>query len=194
MRATAVSPAADTAAPFWSRDADALLADLGSSRLGLSADEAAWRLRTQGPNAIDDAPAAGLWRLAARQLESPLVLILVFGSGVSMLLRQWLDASIILAIVLGSCGLGFAQERRASNAVEQLRRRLALRVRARRDGVPVTVEAAALVPDDRLAAGLGQDRPDALPRRTRWTAPFLGRSRRTARVSLDGRWWQQLLP
>lgn len=155
MQTVDASPPADTAPPFWSRDADRLLADLDSSPRGLSTDEAARRLRTQGPNTIHEAPAAGLWRLAARQLESPLVLILVFGSGVSMLLREWLDASIILAIVLGSCGLGFAQERRASNAVEQLRRRLALRVRVRRDGAPVSIEAAALVPGDIVEVAAG---------------------------------------
>jgi P-type Mg2+ transporter len=155
MHAADASPPADTAAPFWSRDADSLLAELESSRQGLSTDEATRRLRDQGPNTLHEAPAAGLWRLAARQFKSPLVLILVFGSGVSMLLRQWLDASIILAIVLGSCGLGFAQERRASNAVEQLRRRLALRVRARRDGATVSIEAAALVPGDIVEVAAG---------------------------------------
>jgi P-type Mg2+ transporter len=35
------------------------------------------------------------------------VLILIFGAAVSLALREWTDAGIILAIVLGSTLLGF---------------------------------------------------------------------------------------
>ncbi|WP_088283093.1 magnesium-translocating P-type ATPase [Ideonella sp. A 288] len=140
---------------FWSREAKALLADLGSGPQGLSSTEAARRLRLDGPNLIDEEPAAGVLRLALRQFQSPLVLILVFGGAVSAALREWVDAAIILAIVLGSCGLGFVQEFRASHAVAQLRRRLALKARVWRDGTPRLMEARALVPGDvvQLAAG-----------------------------------------
>ena len=48
-------------------------------------------------------------RLLARQFTSPLVLILVVAAGLSLFLREWVDALIILAIVLGSAALGFAQ-------------------------------------------------------------------------------------
>ena len=119
---------------FWSRTSEQLFATLQSSAQGLGTAEAERRLREHGANALDEEPAASLWRLASRQFKSPLVLILVFGAAVSATLREWLDAAIILAIVLGSCGLGFAQELRASNAVAQLRKRLALTVKARRDG------------------------------------------------------------
>ncbi|MDP1690656.1 MAG: cation-transporting P-type ATPase [Burkholderiaceae bacterium] len=84
------------------------------------------RLRAGGPNAIDEEAAGGIARLALAQLKSPLVLILVFGGLVSALLRDWLEAAIILAVVLGSSGLAFLQEYRASNAVARLRQRLAL--------------------------------------------------------------------
>jgi len=55
------------------------------------------------------------------------VLILVFAALVSLVVRDWLDAVIILAIVLGSAGLGAVQEHRASAAVQRLRARVALR-------------------------------------------------------------------
>jgi Mg2+-importing ATPase len=83
------------------------------------------------------------------------VLILLAGAGFSLALRQWLDASIILAIVLGSAALGFWQESRASSAVARLRARLALTVQVVRDGEPRTLAASELAPGDRvlLAAG-----------------------------------------
>ena len=94
-------------------------------------------------------------RLLARQFSSPLVLILLAGAAFSLLLRQWLDASLILAIVLGSAALGFWQESRASSAVARLRARLALTVQVLRDGERRTVPAGEVVPGDRvlLAAG-----------------------------------------
>ncbi|HPO20585.1 MAG TPA: HAD-IC family P-type ATPase, partial [Rubrivivax sp.] len=140
---------------FWSRTPEQLFAALGSTEHGLSTADAAQRLREHGANELDAEPAAGALRLLLRQFKSPLVLILVFGGIVSATLREWVDAAIILVIVLGSCGLGFAQEWRASQAVAQLRQRLALTVRVRRDGALRTLPARELVPGDvvELAAG-----------------------------------------
>ena len=70
-------------------------------------------------------------RLALRQFESPLVLILIFAEVISLGLRQWVDATIILAIVLGSAVLNFTQEHRVSVAVEGLKQRLALTLRSK---------------------------------------------------------------
>ena len=142
-------------AAFWSREPPRLLDELRTRPQGLSSAEASRRLEEHGPNTLDEERAGGMWRLALRQFKSPLVLILVFGGIVSATLREWIDAAIILAIVLGSCGLGFAQEFRASNAVAQLRRRLALTVQVRRDDALSTLETRNLVPGDivELSAG-----------------------------------------
>jgi Mg2+-importing ATPase len=140
---------------YWSRDADRLFAELRSSNQGLTSTEAARRLRADGPNAIAEEAAASLARLALRQFKSPLVLILLFGGAVSAFLRDWLDAAIIGVIVLGSCGLGLIQEYRASNAIAQLRKRLALTAQVLRDGQPTRLPTRDLVRGDviELAAG-----------------------------------------
>jgi Mg2+-importing ATPase len=94
-------------------------------------------------------------KLLLRQFASPLVLVLVFGAAVSAALGNWLDAGIILAIVLGSALLGFAQEYRANAAVAALKKRLALTAQVERNGEVRTVPATEVVPGDvvRLAAG-----------------------------------------
>ena len=154
--AAAVTPAlAVDRGPSWSRDVPGLLAELGSGLHGLSSPEAARRLQAEGPNAIAEEPTLGTARLALRQFKSPLVLILVFGGVVSAALRDWLDAAIILAVVLGSSGLGFMQEYRASNAVAQLRRRLALTTRVLRDGGRCTVPSRELVRGDVIELSAG---------------------------------------
>lgn len=141
--------------PCWSRPAAELIAAQESASVGLASTEAARRLRQFGPNAVEDRDEQTALRLLLRQFESPLVLILVFGACLSLWLREWVDAGIILAIVLGSALLGFAQEYRASVAIAALRRRLALTVEAWRDGAPVTIRATDVVPGDvvQLAAG-----------------------------------------
>jgi len=142
-------------AAFWSRDASGLLAELGSGIHGLTSIEAARRLQTEGPNALGEDSGTGVVRLVLAQFKSPLVLILVFGGLVSAILRDWLDAAIILAVVLGSCGLGFLQEYRASKAVGGLRKRLALTVNALRDGARRVVPTSELVPGDVVVLSAG---------------------------------------
>ena len=141
--------------PYWSQDAAALAAALGSGAGGLAAGEAAARLLQVGPNSVEDAQSLSALRLLLRQFESPLVLILAFAAAVSLALQQWVDAGIILAIVVGSSLLGFLQERRASTAVAALKKRLALTCRVLRDGVERSVPVDTVVPGDLvlLAAG-----------------------------------------
>jgi Mg2+-importing ATPase len=124
---------AETTAPYWSRDAADVSASLGSGPNGLTAARAAERLAVVGPNSVEDAQHLGPLRLLWRQLGSPLVLILIFAAAVSLGLSEWVGAGIILAIVIGSSLLGFYQEYRASAAVEELKKRLALICRVVRD-------------------------------------------------------------
>ena len=145
----------DTTAPYWSRDVGDLSASLGSGSNGLTAARAAERLAVVGPNSVEDAQRLGPLRLLWRQVESPLVLILIFAAAISLGLSQWVDAAIILAIVLGCTLLGFFQEYRASTAVEELKKRLALTCRVVRDGVERTVPVDALVPGDVILLSAG---------------------------------------
>jgi len=149
--------------PFWSRDAAEIGAELDSSAGGLSSTAATERLKRFGPNSVEDAATLSGARLLLRQFESPLVIILIFGAVVSLALRDWADASIILAIVLGSTLLGFSQEYRASTAIQQLKRRLALTSRVLRDGAEASVVASTLVPGDVIVLSAGNLIPaDAL--------------------------------
>ncbi|ODS97563.1 MAG: magnesium-translocating P-type ATPase [Lautropia sp. SCN 69-89] len=129
--------------------------ELGASAGGLSQGEAERRLRVHGANTVEDAPGLTAVRLLLRQVANPLVLILVFGALISMLAHSWADASIVVAIVVGSAALGFVQEYRASAAVAELRQRLALTVRVLRDGALRSVPASDIAPGDvvELAAG-----------------------------------------
>ncbi|MBS0384018.1 MAG: HAD-IC family P-type ATPase, partial [Proteobacteria bacterium] len=151
--APAATDSAD--ASLWSADAQDIARRLGASPEGLTSSEAAERLRTFGRNALEDRASTGPLRLLWRQFESPLVLILVFGAGVAFALRDWTEATIILAIVLGSTALGFAQEFHASRAIAALRQRMALKSRVMRDGVVRETPAAEIVPGDTVLLSAG---------------------------------------
>ena len=147
------APILDT--PYWSQDAATVSAALGSGPNGLSSAEAAAKLRLVGPNSIEAASHLTAIRLLLRQFQSPLVLILIFAAVISLALQQWVDSTLILLIVLGSTLLGFFQEYRASAAVEQLQRRLALTCCVMRDGTAHTAPVSTVVPGDiiHLSAG-----------------------------------------
>lgn len=139
---------------WWAVDAPALFAAVGSASGGLGADEAALRL-AKGGSSRGHSARHGVAALLWRQYESPLVLILVLAAVVSVIVGEWTEAAIILAIVAGSTLLGFAQEYKAARAVAQLQERLALTVTVLRGGAEATIPAETVVAGDvvLLAAG-----------------------------------------
>lgn len=142
-------------AAWWARPAGDLLAAMESGEQGLDSREAGRRLREAGPNLVAGRKHAGWAGLLLRQYQSPLVLILIFAAVVSLVVQEWTEAGIILAIVAGSTLLSFAQEYRAAREVEALQARLALTVTVLRDGTPTEIPAQEVVPGDivQLSAG-----------------------------------------
>ena len=140
---------------YWNRTIGVLLQTLGTQAAGLSTAQAIARLRRFGPNVVREQERLTSLALLGRQLGSPLVMILVFAAVVSLVLRDWLDATQILIIVFCSGVLGFMQERRASKVIERLSGRLALTSHVYRDGELARVKSETLVPGDivTLAAG-----------------------------------------
>jgi P-type Mg2+ transporter len=140
-------------------------ADTGSGRAtetapstataGLTTAEAMDRLATDGPNAIGGSGRRTRLAILASQLASPLVLILVAASLVSLVVGDRVNASIILVIVVMSTSLGFVQEARSEAAVAALRARLTLRATVVRDERPQEVPILDVVRGDLaiLAAG-----------------------------------------
>jgi Mg2+-importing ATPase len=141
--------------PYWTLDGPELLAGRGSRRTGLTPGEAQARFEAYGPNRLADEHDVQAAALLARQFASPLVLILIFGACVSLILREWTEALIILAIVLGSTMLGFWQEYGAGRAVAALRDRLLLKAVALREGAAQPVDARSIVPGDVVLLSAG---------------------------------------
>ena len=110
-------------------DATTLRNENGSSSTatikGLTSQEAAEKLQEFGPN--DPAPPRrGLAVLdLLRLFLNPLVLVLLLAATISGFLGNATSAGIIIAIVLLSVGIDFAQTYRSNQAIKQLRQRVA---------------------------------------------------------------------
>lgn len=141
--------------PYWSLERAALETRLKTGAVGLSSQIAKARLLEVGTNSVEDSSRLSGLRLLLRQFESPLVLILVFAAVVSFVLQQWVDGGIVLAIVVGSSLLSFSQEYRASQAVEDLKQRVALTTRVMRDGAIQSVPVSTIVPGDLILLTAG---------------------------------------
>ena len=138
---------------YWAIEPDVLAEQLGSSRQGLTNAEAELRRTPVGERlSIQSHSDIGL---LLRQFRSPLILLLVAASAVSMALAERVDSLIILAIVFASGLLGFAQERGAVRAIEALRQLVTVHVDIIRDGRLVEMRVDDVVSGDvvRLDAG-----------------------------------------
>ncbi len=128
---------------------------LGSSRSGLSAEEARRRLESAGPNALQAAQRTSPWRLLAGQFSNVLIVILLMATALSALLGHVVEAVAITVIVLFAVLLGFVQEFRAERAIDALREMAAPRATVVRDGEEVELPAGDVVPGDLLVLNAG---------------------------------------
>jgi Mg2+-importing ATPase len=122
---------------------------------GLTSAEAAARLRTDGPNAIEEHGRRSLAVILAGQLSSPLVLLLIIASVASIVVGDRVDAGIILVIVVLSAALGFVQEARSEEAVAVLRARVTPQTTVIRDGQQQLVAARSIVRGDVVVLDAG---------------------------------------
>jgi len=93
--------------------------------------------------------------LLLAQFKSPLILLLLFATGLSFFLHDPVNALIILTIVLVSGLLGFWQEHSATNAVEQLLAMVQIKATVLRDGSPYEIPVEEIVPGDIVILNAG---------------------------------------
>jgi len=140
---------------YWGLSADQLTAELKSDAGGLTQREAHLRLKRYGPNAFKAIKKDTALGLLLSQFKSPLVLILIVASCISLAASEWVDAGVVLAIVLGSTLLGFTQEYIAGNAIEKLRSQITVHSKVLRGGVLRTLPSHQLVPGDVVLLSAG---------------------------------------
>jgi P-type Ca2+ transporter type 2C len=126
---------------------------------GLSSQEAAARLASEGINRLAGKPSRSPWLLFLVQFKSILILILIGSAALAALIGNVKDASVILAIVVINAFVGFYQEYRAEQSFTILSKMLPLRTHVRRDGKKLAIDAEAVVPGDVVLVEAGDRLP-----------------------------------
>ena len=130
------------------------LKQLGTSLEGLSADDADQRLQKYGPNALAEKKVSPILQFLS-YFWGPIPWMIEVALVLSAIVQHWADLIIILVLLVFNAVIGFWQEHQASNAVEALKKQLALKARVKRDGQWTEVDAVDLVPGDIIRLRLG---------------------------------------
>lgn len=128
-------------------------------RTGLSAAEVEVRQRHYGENELRENPPPTMIRRIAAQLCDSLIFVLFAAAGISLLLGEYGDAAVILAVVILNAAVGVIQEGKAEKALESLKRMTQLEVLVIRDGRESELPAKALVPGDLVVLDAGRQVP-----------------------------------
>ncbi len=159
---------------------DAACAELGvNPEQGLPQAEVVKRQQRYGYNQTAPATSRNLWTRTLAQLGQPLILVLMGAGAITALLQEWVDASVILAVVVINAAIGVIQESKAEAALAALARVLAASALVLRDGRQQSLDARELVPGDIVSLAAG----DKVPADLRW---LYGKGLRTAEAALTG--------
>jgi H+-transporting ATPase len=121
---------------------------------GLSDEEVKNRIKKYGYNEVEEKKESSIkrllkkfWGLTSWMLEITMALTLI--------LHKFLDFYVVTGLLLLNVILGFAQEQRATAALETLKQKLHVMTKVMRDGLWKTISARELVPGDviRVRAG-----------------------------------------
>jgi Ca2+-transporting ATPase len=144
---------------YHDQDIEAVLKSLVTSTGGITEQDAAARLNTQGLNEIIEERKISRIEMLISQFKSFLIIILIAAAVVSALLGETADSIIILLIVILSGVLGFFQEYRAEKAIEALKRMAAPTARVMRNGSTSLIPASRIVPGDIILLKTGDGIP-----------------------------------
>jgi Ca2+-transporting ATPase len=129
--------------------ADDALKALASDRVaGLGATEAAALLAEHGPNELTERAGRSRLAIVGEQLLNVMTFILFAAAILSGVLGDWIEAGVILAIVVLNAVLGYTQEFRAEQSMAALKRMSVPTVKVRRGGQVLEISSRDLVPGD----------------------------------------------
>jgi len=121
---------------------------------GLSSAEVQ-RIRAEiGPNTTPDVAIHPI-RLVLSKFLAPVSVLLQIAIVLELALGEYVQGSVIAALLVFNTALGFFHESRAQATIAALKSQLALNASVLRDGVWITLAAADLVPGDIVKLSLG---------------------------------------
>jgi len=131
-----------------------LMKRLSTSVDGLSQQESQDRLEKYGYNEIEEKRVSPLRKFLS-YFWGPIPIMIIIAAVLSAVLRHWPDMGVILALLVVNAVVGFREEYQADSAIAALKKNLALKAKAKRDGEWASIAARELVPGDIIRLRIG---------------------------------------
>ncbi len=156
---------------FYSEESQQVLKDVKSSSVnGLTAEEAARRLKENGKNKLKEAHKESLFKKFVKTLADPMIIMLIAAAVVQALvtvletggkptLRDFADVIVILAVVIINTFMSLLQENKAEAAMDALMEMTAATSKVLRNGKMEVLKSEDVVVGDILLLEAG----DAVP-------------------------------
>ncbi len=128
--------------------AEALQLLESSADSGLNKDQVLKRRAEYGYNELQEKPRPSFWQLLFRQLNDFIVILLIVAAVISALLGDYIEAAVIMLIVVLNAILGVVQESKAEESLAALKKMSAPESHVLRGGLRSAVPARELVPGD----------------------------------------------
>lgn len=141
--------------PWHALEINVVLEYVTSSNNGLSSSEAKTRLGKYGLNQIRKKKGDSVFKVLLRQINNPLIWVLIGSSILATALGKVTDGLVVLSVVVVNTIIGFIQEFRAGRAIEALSDMVPENATVLRDGQYVSIPVSEIIPGDivQLAAG-----------------------------------------
>jgi Ca2+-transporting ATPase len=123
---------------------------------GLSLEEAERRKKEFGLNKLEGQKRKTILQLFLKQLKDALIYVLFGAVVITLFMGEYVDAIIILMVILINAILGVTQEVKAGNAIEALRKLSAPKALVKRNGEVKEIESEQIVPGDILILDAGR--------------------------------------
>ena len=122
---------------------------------GLTAKEAEKRLAKYGKNVLEQRKKKSPVMLFLGQFKDVMTIVLFVCTGISAFMQDWVEAIVMVGIVIINAALGFVQEFRTEKTIEALRSMTAMHAKVKRDGKIKDIKAEEIVPGDILLVKSG---------------------------------------
>ncbi len=142
---------------WYSKSREDILKELGvDPKQGLTHQEAGERLEKHGPNKLKGKPKKSLLSLFLAQLKDMLIYVLLGAALITMVIGEYVDAVIILIVVVLNAVIGVVQEYKAEKAIEALQQMTTPKSLVKRDGEVIEISSEELVPGDIVIIDAGR--------------------------------------
>lgn len=129
-------------------DINTIIHELNTSENGLLEKEARKRLKVFGYNTLNAKSPESIPRILLRQLNNPIVYVLLFSTALAAILGKFTDSLVVLSVVILNTIIGFIQEYRAHKIISALSAMVPQETSVFRDGVTKLINSSHLVPGD----------------------------------------------